>query len=127
MGRKKKFEESTADAFRMKKDLSKITIDDAKAMMLELDKSYTSYKTKWNNADNNDEKQKIETEYLSKNSKDIDRIKYVCKNYWDLIPGLMSIIDDVYYNMKYTQMEDKRELMESMKRKSTKKTKRGKS
>lgn len=127
MGRKKKFEEGTAEAFRMKKDLSKITIDDAKAMMLELDKSYTSYKIKWDNADNNDEKQKIETEYLSKNSKDIDRIKYVCKNYWDLIPGLMSIIDDVYYNMKYTQMEDKRELMESMKRKSTKKTKRGKS
>lgn len=127
MGRKKKFEEGTADAFRMKKDLSKITIDDAKAIMLELDKSYTSYKIKWDNADNNDEKQKIETEYLSKNSKDIDRIKYVCKNYWDLIPGLMSIIDDVYYNMKYTQMEDKRELMESMKRKSTKKTKRGKS
>lgn len=127
MGRKKKFEEGTADAFRMKKDLSKITIDDAKAIMLELDKSYTSYKTKWDNADNNNEKQKIEIEYLSKNSKDIDRIKYVCKNYWDLIPGLMSIIDDVYYNMKYTQMEDKRELMESMKRKSTKKTKKGKS
>jgi len=127
LGRKKKFEEGTADAFRMKKDLSKITIDDAKAIMLELDKSYTSYKTKWDNAETNDEKQKIETEYLSKNSKDIDRIKYVCKNYWDLIPGLMGIIDDVYYNMKYTQMEDKRELMESMKRKSIKKTKRGKS
>ena len=47
MARKKKFEEGTAEAFRKKKDLSKLTLEDAKAIMKELDKSYTEYKSKW--------------------------------------------------------------------------------
>lgn len=119
MARKKKFEEGTAEAFRKKKDLSKLTLEDAKAIMKELDKSYTEYKSKWLAAKTKESKNKIEDEYLSANSSDIERIKYVCKNYWDLIPGLMSIIDDVYYNMKYTQMQDKWEIMSSAKRKLT--------
>lgn len=119
MARKKKFEEGTAEAFRKKKDLSKLTLEDAKAIMKELDKSYTEYKSKWLAAETKESKNKIEEEYLSVNSSDIERIKYVCKNYWDLIPGLMDIIDDVYYNMKYTQMQDKWEIMSSTKRKLT--------
>ena len=119
MARKKKFEEGTAEAFRKKKDLSKLTLEDAKAIMKELDKSYTEYKSKWLAAETKESKNKIEEEYLSVNSSDIERIKYVCKNYWDLIPGLMGIIDDVYYNMKYTQMQDKWEIMSSTKRKLT--------
>lgn len=119
MARKKKFEEGTAEAFRKKKDLSKLTLEDAKAIMKELDKSYTEYKSKWLAAETKESKNKIEEEYLSVNSSDIERIKYVCKNYWDLTPGLMGIIDDVYYNMKYTQMQDKWEIMSSTKRKLT--------
>lgn len=115
MGRRKKYEEGTADAFRKKKQLSKITIDDATAMMEELDESYTYYRELYDNCKSRGEKERIEEEYLDKNASDIDRIKYVAKYYWELVPGLRDIIDDVYFNMKYTQMIDKRELMAKMK------------
>ena len=120
MGKKKKFEEGTAEAFRKKQDLSKITLEEAKSIMKELDDSYHEYKSKWLEAETVEEKDKLENEYLSKNSSDIERIKYVAKNYWDLVPGLRDIIDDVYFNMKYTQMLDKWEIMNSNKRKSNK-------
>lgn len=116
MGRKKKFEEGTADAFRLKKDLSKITIDDAKAIMKELDDSYQIYRKAWDEAKSKEEKDRIEKEYLSANEKDLARIKEVGKQYWELIPGLRAIIDDVYFNMKYTQMLSKREIMKKEER-----------
>lgn len=109
MARKKKFEEGTAEAFRQKKDLTKITFEDANAMMAELDESYKKYKKKWDEATTKEEKQNIEIKYLDENAKDIERIKYVAARYWDLLPGLRDVIDDVYFNIKYTQMVDKRE------------------
>ena len=112
MGRKRRFEEGTADAFRLKKDLSKITIDEAKAIMKELDDSYQEYRKAWDEAKSKEDKDRIEAEYLSINDKDLTRIKEVGKQYWELIPGLRAIIDDVYFNMKYTQMLSKREIMQ---------------
>ena len=100
MARKKKFEEGTAEACRQKKDLTKITFDDANAIMKELDDSYQKYRKLWDEADSKEEKAKIENEYLSENAADIERIKYVAGRYWDLIPGLRAIIDDVYSNEK---------------------------
>ena len=44
MGRKKKFEEGTANAFRYKKKISKITCADAEALMTEIDSIYQPYK-----------------------------------------------------------------------------------
>ena len=108
---RKKFKEGTADAFRYKKQLSKLTFDDANAMMAELDKVYTSYRERYDNASSKDEKDEIESEYLAAVSDDLKRIKEVAGKYWELIPGLRDIIDDVYFNMKYTQMLDKRETM----------------
>lgn len=115
MGRRKKYEEGTAEAFRKKRQLSKITLEDATAMMEELDKSYSHYRELYDNCKNKEDKERVEEEYLSENASDIERIKYVAKHYWDLAPGLRDIIDDVYFNMKYTQMIDKRELMAKMK------------
>ena len=111
MARKRKYEEGTADAFRLKKDLSKITHEDAHAIMKELDDSYIKYKKLWDECSSKEDKDKVEQEYLYENADDINRIKYVSKHYWDLVPGLRDIIDDVYFNMKYTQMIDKREVV----------------
>ena len=108
MGRKKKFEEGTANAFRYKKKISKITCADAEALMTEIDSIYQSYKDKWDVAESREQRDAIEKEYLSKVKDDIKRIKQVGKEYWELEYGLMGIISDVFYNMKYTQMINKR-------------------
>lgn len=124
MGRKRKrrkYEEGTADAFRLKKNLSKITIEDAEAIMQELDNSYQHYREEWLKAKTKDAKSVIEQEYLNLNDSDIKRIKFVAKHYDELIPGLMGVISDVFYNMKYTQMRDKRQIMQLMKEKGAKK------
>lgn len=117
MGRKKKFEEGTAGAFRLKKDFSKITIEDAEAIMQELDKSYQEYREKWQNADSKELKDAVEQEYLKENETDIKRIKDVARDYTELIPGVRGVISDVFFNMKYTQMRDKRQIMELAKQK----------
>ncbi len=119
MGRKKKFEEGTAEAFKKKTDINKITKEDASAIMKELDDSYVSYRERYDKAESKEEKDSIEKEYLTENAKTIDRIKYVGARYDELQPGVRSIIGDVFFNMKYTEMISKYELM-------SKKTRRGK-
>lgn len=114
-GRKKKFEEGTADAFRMKKRLNKLTIEDATAFMKELDDVYEEYKKEYDEASTKSQKTAIEIRYLDKVDSDIKRAKYVGNHYEDLIPGLMGVISDVFYNMKYTQLYDKRDIMAARK------------
>ena len=124
MGRKRKrrkYEDGTADAFRFKKNLSKITIEEAEAIMKELDESYQEYRKPWLATKSKEEKARIEEKYLQQNRDTIQRIKFVGKHYDELIPGLMGVISDVYYNMKYTQLTDKRQIMQMMKERGEKK------
>ena len=123
MGRRRKrrkIEEGTSDAFRFKKKISKITVDEATAIMNDIDTIYQDYKPKYDESDRAN-KEYIETEYLSKVIDDITRIKQVGKNVFELQPGVMGAISDVFYNMKYTQLVDKREVMAAKKLRAEKK------
>ena len=51
MARRKKYKEGTAEAFRNKKDISKITLLEAQAIIKEIDTIYTKYRSQYDNAD----------------------------------------------------------------------------
>ena len=116
MARRKKYKEGTAEAFRNKKDISKITLSEAQAIIKEIDTIYTKYRSQYDNADNV-EKQNIEADYLYEVGSDIQRIKAVAEQYWELQPGVNNVLSDVYYNMKYTKMIGGREALERRKTK----------
>lgn len=118
MGRRKKYKEGTAEAFRNKKDVSKITLNDAQAIIKELDDIYTKYRSKYDDEIDLTEKHNIESDYLYETFDDIQKIKSVAGQYWELQPGVGDVLSDVYYNMKYTKMIGGREATQ-------KKTKRG--
>ena len=121
MARKKKYKEGTADAFRYKKNIAKITCEDAKAIIQDIDEVYKKYRKKYDSAKTTAGKLKIEDDYLDKVDRDIQRIKAVAGQYWDLQPGVHDIISDVYYNMEYTRMIAGREIVQRMKTKRGKK------
>ena len=114
MARKKKYKEGTSDAFRYKKDISKITVDEAEAIINDLKTIYTEYRKQYDDATDMFEKQRIEDKYLDETLDDIQRIKAVAGQYWDLQKGVNDIISDVYYNMEYTSMIAGREIMQNM-------------
>ena len=97
MGRKKKFEEGTADAFRLKK-IQKITKADVQAIVDEIRNNYTIAKNDYDNAIDKEQAEKIEKQYFKENGKDIDLIKKYGKDYFNLQPGVRSIIGPIFFN-----------------------------